>query len=61
MVDREEYIRNVAGTMPRREIAKRLGITPNALSAWCRVHKISIALRFEFLSEDYKRQKAGRM
>lgn len=61
MKAREAYIRSVAGTLPRREIAKRLGITPNALSAWCRVHRISMALRFECLSDDYKRQKAGRM
>jgi len=58
MNPRKSYILSVAGTLPRREIAKQLGITPNALSWWCRKHVISMKLRFEYLCDDYKRQKA---
>lgn len=58
MKPRKSYILSVAGALPRREIAKQLGITPNALSWWCRKHKISMKLRLEYLCDDYKRQKA---
>lgn len=58
MIPRDQYVRTVVGIIPRREIAKRLGISPNALSSWCRKHKISMALKFEYLNDNYKRQKA---
>lgn len=50
-----------AGTMPRRTLAAILGITPNALSRWAADNGISLKLRFEYLSEDYKPQKARGM
>lgn len=50
-----------AGTMPRRALAAILGISPNTLSRWAADNGISLKLRFEYLSEDYKPQKARGM
>jgi len=57
---RRETVLRHAGTMPRRTLAAILGITPNALSRWAADNGISLKLRFEYLSEDYKPQKAKR-
>jgi uncharacterized protein YjcR len=50
-----------AGTMPRRTLAAILGISPNTLSRWAADNGISLKLRFEYLREDYKPQKARGM
>lgn len=57
---RRETVLRHAGTMPRRALAAILGISPNALSRWAADNGISLKLRFEYLSEDYKPQKAKR-
>lgn len=58
---RREIVLRHAGTMPRRALAAILGITPNTLSRWAADNGISLKLRFEYLSEDYKPQKARGM
>ncbi len=58
MMNRTESIKQLAGTLPRRKIAPIVGMTPNHLSVYCRKNGISLKLKFENLSADYKRQKA---
>jgi hypothetical protein len=58
---RREIVLRHAGTMPRRTLAAILGITPNTLSRWAADNGISLKLKFEYLSEDYKPQKARGM
>jgi len=55
---RQKTITTLAGTLPRRKIAPLVGMTPNHLSVYCHKNGISLKLKFENLSEDYKRQKA---
>ena len=58
---RAESIKHLAGTLPRRKIAPLVGMTPNHLSVYCYKHGISLKLKFENLSADYKRQKARKL
>ena len=57
-MNRAHKIAALAGTLPRREIAPLVGMTPNHLSVYCYKHGISLKLKFENLCDDYKRQKA---
>ena len=57
-MNRAHKIAALAGTLPRRKIAPLVGMTPNHLSVYCHKHGISLKLKFEHLSDDYKRQKA---
>ena len=57
-MNRHQSITTLAGTLPRRKIAPLVGMTPNHLSVYCHKHGISLKLKFENLSDDYKRQKA---
>lgn len=56
-MNRHQTITKLAGTLPRRKIALIVGMTPNHLSGYCYKHGISLKLKFEHLSDDYKRQK----
>ena len=60
-MSRHETITQLAGTIPRRKIAPLVGMTPNHLSVYCYKHGISLKLKFEALSDDYKRQKAMKL
>lgn len=55
---RHQTITQLAGTLPRRKIAPIVGMTPNHLSVYCYKNRISLKLRFENLTDNYKRQKA---
>lgn len=57
-MNRHHKIASLAGALPRRKIAPIVGMTPNHLSVYCYKHGISLKLKFENLSDDYKRQKA---
>lgn len=57
-MDKKQKILSLAGTLPRRKIAPIVGMTPNHLSVYCYKNRISLKLRFENLSDDYKRQVA---
>jgi hypothetical protein len=57
-MNKHKTITTLAGTLPRRKIAPIVGMTPNNLSKYCWLRGISLKLKFEALSDDYKPQKA---